>query len=247
MIKRNSVTYDNEEVDDVQPLKRKCVYNDHIYEVSLGFLASGTNTTIQMHSSPIPSTCENPYFTMNRSNFTANYNELLPSSSSSSSLSLPKMIESELTSEDETESRMSANSCLNNPRNATNTAYAGMAISSNHENRMNSASGGRRQNSIRNYFSRDLNSPNRSMISTETNDENSMQIIEPILGNCTCRVCGKIPMETGIYHSCMHCTRSICVPHCSSVCESCGMIFCRFCTTIDYTLNYERIICPDCH
>jgi len=68
-----------------------------------------------------------------------------------------------------------------------------------------------------------------------------------MVGNCTCRVCGKIPAECGTYHNCMHCTRSICVPHCSSVCEQCGMIFCRFCTTINYTLNYERIICPDCN
>ena len=226
-------------IGDIQPCKRKCVYNDHIYEVSLPFITaanSGNNT------SSTPFVFENPYFPINQTNI---INDMEPSS-----FHLAEMFDESASGEDDEDdvrSRMSSVSLPTTIRNIAGTIYSDMSVSPNRESKvLNTIGTGRRQNSIRDYFSRDFNSPNRSIVSNSYEDS-AMQIVEPLVGNCTCRVCGKIPAESGTYHNCMHCTRSICVPLCSSVCESCGMIFCRFCTTINYSLNYERIICPDCH
>ena len=247
MIKRNSAIY--ESVSDIQPSKRKCIYNDHIFEVSLQFTTNNTgiietSSSSSIQSSTPPFVFENPYFPINQTH---------PEPSSFHLAEMFDEFADDVDADDvDKGSRMSNVTTTLTIRNA-GTIYSDMAVSPNRENRSynNSSSSmignSRRQNSIRDYFSRD--SPNKSIVSSNHHDDDgsTMQIVEPMVGNCTCRVCGKIPAECGTYHNCMHCTRSICVPHCSSVCEQCGMIFCRFCTTINYTLNYERIICPDCN
>lgn len=227
MIKRTSGTRDA--IGDLQPLKRKCLYNDHVYEVSLEIRSTDLEPSIQSS----PPLFDSPFVSMNDGDF----------GTDSDSYNLSAMFDDgdAVSGDEDAGSRMSSVS-------VTRTAgilCSEMTVSPvQQEHRASNGHIHMRQNSIRDYFSRAYGTSNRMNVSDQYDD--AMHVAEPIMGSCTCRVCGKVPAESGTYHSCMHCTRSICVPHCSSVCESCGMIFCRFCTTVNYSLNYERIICPDC-
>jgi hypothetical protein len=44
---------------------------------------------------------------------------------------------------------------------------------------------------------------------------------------------------------CAFCEKAIC-SNCQITCEDCQQVFCSFCSTRDYTMNVERVVCLDC-
>eukprot|EP00978_Attheya_sp_CCMP212_P003058 scaffold6240_cov59-Attheya_sp.AAC.1 len=49
------------------------------------------------------------------------------------------------------------------------------------------------------------------------------------------------------FGSCTHCERRACVSSCSRTCESCRLVFCSFCSTVNYDQHTDRIFCLDCN
>ena len=75
--------------------------------------------------------------------------------------------------------------------------------------------------------------------------------------NAVCQVCqspnhintsNANPQE---YNQCHFCEKLMCSNSsnrfCAKVCEQCGYTFCQFCSTINYSFAYEKVMCIDCN
>jgi hypothetical protein len=131
-------------------------------------------------------------------------------------------------------------------------------------------------NSINQYndqqYSLHINNEMNIEHGNEPTQQFGLQIEEPIANtsDCRCRVCNKTIhnmdydnhfhtnpnvskskvnaiVSTMQLYRCTYCTRPSCLISCSTNCESCHEIFCKFCIGVNYSYDYERVLCPDCN
>lgn len=69
---------------------------------------------------------------------------------------------------------------------------------------------------------------------------------EPMECDVVCKVCSVNIGETSQVQKCNYCTSIVCDAKCDSICDTCGLVYCRLCSNISYKTSYETMACPDC-
>jgi hypothetical protein len=100
-----------------------------------------------------------------------------------------------------------------------------------------------RKKCINQYFPLDTNFPKRQIERMVIDGGELAQLNSESF----CSFCSIAITQESSMRRCAYCTKPSCLSSCCRKCDSCEEIFCRFCTYINYTFDYERLLCPDCN
>ncbi len=84
---------------------------------------------------------------------------------------------------------------------------------------------------------------------------NYMDTVEEIeCGDDFCRSCNiKFSCDENYLMRCTFCNKLCCTPSnstnnsCIKSCDNCNEYYCKYCSTINYDFNYDRLLCLDCN